>query len=347
MTEALKKIAYSVQWQAMIITSLLVFALFLNLRAIGFHYQTVFVDTISIFAFITLSIFLLDVIQRYYNSKLAFNTGNTALIVLLLGITLTGNYFISTTLRHPIDDDYKGYLYFTFAYRIIILSLLFSFVHLRQWSARRQIREDEAKKLAVAQQRDMVQIEINSIQQQLKPHFLFNSLNSINALTMSNPEEAQKMVQLLSEFMRGSIQQHQNELVSLEEEIRHLGLYTEIEKVRFGDRLKVEYQLDDELLSKQLPFLILQPMIENAIKYGLYGNTDAVTITISAQMDENNLLIEVSNPFDAITQQTNKGTGFGIQSVQRKLLLIYQRSNLLKTQTKNSIFTATLKIPQL
>ena len=108
-----------------------------------------------------------------------------------------------------------------------------------------------------------------------------------------------------------------------------------------------EYEFEDDLLDKKLPFLILQPIIENAIKYGLYGNTDKVTILISAKMNEERLEIAVSNPFDAITQETNKGTGFGIRSIQRKLLLIYQRGNLLKTQAKNSIFTATLQIPQL
>ncbi len=347
MAEELKKIAYSVQWQAMILTSLLALAHLWHLRSLDFSYQTALVDTLSIYVLVVLSFFLLDVIQRYYNSKLAFNTGNSALIILLLGITLSANYGLGVAFHHSNDTNYIDYLHENIGYRIIIASLLFALVHLRQWSARRQIREDESKALAVAQQRDLVQIEINSIQQQLKPHFLFNSLNSINALTMTNPEEAQKMVQLLSEFMRGSIQQHQNELVTLEEELRHLKLYTEIEKVRFGDRLNVDYHIDEDLLSKKLPFLILQPIIENAIKYGLYGNTDEITITISAKMNDNNLQIEVSNPFDAITQQTNKGTGFGIQSIQRKLLLIYQRSNLLKTQTKNSIFTATLQIPQL
>lgn len=331
----------------MIIASLLAIALSWNLNAQGFHYQTVLLDCLSLLVLTLLSLLLLDVIQRYFNSKLAFNTSNTALLVLMFAITISVNYWLASSFHRSTDSGYLHFLNATIVYRSVIVGLLLLFAHMRFWSARRQQREVESKALAVAQQRDMVQIEIKSIQQQLKPHFLFNSLNSINALTMTNPEEAQKMVQLLSEFMRGSIQQHQSELVSLKEEIRHLQLYTDIEKVRFGDRLNVDYEIDDSLLDKKLPFLILQPIIENAIKYGLYGNTEEITISISAKMNENNLEISVSNPFDAITQETNKGTGFGIQSIQRKLLLIYQRSNLLKTQTKNSIFTATLQIPQL
>lgn len=227
------------------------------------------------------------------------------------------------------------------------ISLLFSFIHLRFWNSKRLDREEKMKEIAIENERAIVKIEMNSIQQQLKPHFLFNSLNSINALTMKDPEEAQKMVQLLSEFMRGSIQQNQNELVALKEEIRHLQLYTDIERVRFGDRLNVDYEIPEELLKMKLPFLILQPIIENAIKYGLYGNTEEITIGIQAEMIENMFVINVTNPFDTITQQTNKGTGFGIRSVERKMLLMYQRSNLLKIHSENSIFTATLQIPQV
>jgi len=343
----IKNILLSVKWQALIIASLLAFALIANLNALQFAYQTILWDALPLFVLTLLSILLLDVIQRYFNSKVAFNTSNTALILLLFIITISSNYWLATSFHYSEDTHYLPFLEATFAYRVIIVAMLFLFSHMRFWSAGRQLREVESKALAIAQQRDMVQIEINSIQQQLKPHFLFNSLNSINALTMTNPEEAQKMVQLLSEFMRGSIQQHQSELVDLKEEIRHLQLYTDIEKVRFGDRLDVMYEIDDDLMGMKLPFLILQPIIENVIKYGLYGNTDQITITISAKLNNETLEISVSNPFDAVTQETNKGTGFGIRSIQRKLLLIYQRSNLLKTQSKNSIFTATLQIPQL
>lgn len=331
----------------MILASMLAFLLVWSLNAKGFTCQTILWDVIPLAILTLLSLLLLDVIQRYFNSKAAFNTSNSALILLLFTITISLNYWLGSSLHHSSDTGYIAFLEATFVYRALIVALLFLFSHMRFWSARKQLREAESKALAISQQRDMVQIEINSIQQQLKPHFLFNSLNSINALTKTNPEEAQKIVQLLSEFMRGSIQQHQSELVSLKEEIRHLQLYTDIEKVRFGDRLHVNYEIEESLLDMKLPFLILQPIIENAIKYGLYGNTDQVTIALLARMHENHLEIAVSNPFDVITQETNKGTGFGIRSIQRKLLLIYQRSNLLKTQTENSIFTATLQIPQL
>jgi sensor histidine kinase YesM len=341
----INKLIYSAQVQAIALLTLLVFALFWQLRWQGFIPSYVIPDSLSLFLISLACISLLDVIQRFYNSKLAFNSSNLALLILLIGTSVSLNYWVTGAFSGW-NQNYMKFVDATFIFRLISVSLLFFFIHLRFWNHKRLGREEKVHQMAIENERAIVKIEMNSIQQQLKPHFLFNSLNSINALTMTDPEEAQKMVQLLSEFMRGSIQQNQNELVSLKEEIRHLQLYTDIERVRFGDRLNVDYDIPEELLTFKLPFLILQPIIENAIKYGLYGNTEGITIGIRAEVTENMLIISVTNPFDTITQQTNKGTGFGIRSVERKLLLMYQRSNLLKIQSENSIFTATLQIPQ-
>ncbi len=330
--------------QAIALLTLLAFALFWQLRWQGFGLSQVLPDVLSFFLLALTFMSLLDVIQRYYNAKRAFNSSNTALLILVITLVISINYWIITMFEGA-NDAYMRFIQSTFLFRLMAICLLFLFIHIRFWSSKRLEREEKIKQIAVQNERSLVKIEMNSIQQQLKPHFLFNSLNSINALTMTDPEEAQRMVHLLSEFMRGSIQQDQNEMVTLREEIRHLQLYTNIEKVRFGDRLNVVFDIQEEAMEIALPFLILQPIIENAIKYGLYGNTEQVTIHITVKKEEQFLTIDVTNPYDSITQQTNKGTGFGIRSVERKLLLTFQRSNLLKTQEKNSIFTATLQIP--
>lgn len=95
-----------------------------------------------------------------------------------------------------------------------------------------------------------------------------------------------------------------------------------------------------------MPALILQPVVENAIKFGLYGTTDDVTITINAQMQHNELLLTVTNPFDAETAAAQSGTGFGLGSVKRRLYLLFARQDLVVTTTDKNIFTATIKIPQ-
>jgi len=199
-------------------------------------------------------------------------------------------------------------------------------------------RKSDAEKLS----RDA---ELFNLRQQLQPHFLFNSLNSINALISSRPDEAQRMVQQLSEFLRGTIRKEENQWITLEEELRHLNLYLEIEKVRFGHRLQTKIDCDDECKKKKLPALLLQPVVENAIKFGLYDTTGEVTIQITATCEQNQLTISVSNPFDPETSQSQAGTGFGLKSVQRRLYLLFGRNDLLHTSSEKNNFKTTIAIP--
>lgn len=188
--------------------------------------------------------------------------------------------------------------------------------------------------------------ELSQLRQQLQPHFLFNSLNSINALVVSQPELARKMIQQLSDFLRGTVKKDDRQLVSLEEEIQQLSLYLDIEKVRFGYRLNSVISAGDQSRGCKLPPLLLQPIVENAIKYGLYDTVGEITISIEASVEEQHLVIRVKNPFDPATSQP-KGTGFGLNSISRRLYLIYFNNNLLQTSSEDSIFTTTIKIPQL
>jgi two-component system LytT family sensor kinase len=198
-------------------------------------------------------------------------------------------------------------------------------------------RRTEADKLAK-------DAELNNLRQQLQPHFLFNSLNSINALVGSQPQKARTMIQQLSDFLRGTLKKEQKEWVSLEEELSHLQLYLEIEMVRFGHRLST--QVLNETTSAQLPIMLLQPIVENAIKFGLYDTMENVTITIEAKELQGHLIITVTNPFDKETTSPKGGTGFGLRSVQRRLYLLFTRTDLLQTAIHGNIFITTIKIPQ-
>src|SRR5690606_27683378 len=111
--------------------------------------------------------------------------------------------------------------------------------------------------------------ELYNLRQQLQPHFLFNSLNSIIALIGNQPDRAKEMVFQLSDFLRGTLRKDDQQLIPLAEEVDHLKLYLEIEKVRFGHRLEVKIEIPKEAMEKKLPAMIVQPLLENAIKYGL------------------------------------------------------------------------------
>jgi hypothetical protein len=206
--------------------------------------------------------------------------------------------------------------------------------------------KQESEKRKQDSERLAREAELSSLRLQLQPHFLFNSLNSINALVVVEPESARKMIHQLSDFLRGTIRKDTT-LIKLEEELNHLQLYLDIEKVRFGHRLKTKIEKSETSLGTQIPALLLQPVVENAIKFGLYDTIGETIISIEAKMLENDLLIEVTNPYDPETTQTKKGTGFGLTAVQRRLYLLYAQNNLVQTKQEAGIFTTTIRIPQL
>jgi LytS/YehU family sensor histidine kinase len=189
--------------------------------------------------------------------------------------------------------------------------------------------------------------ELHGLRNQLQPHFLFNSLNSISALVGSRPETARSMIYKLSEFLRGTLKKEETTMVTLDEELKQVHLYLDIETIRFGHRLSIQINSGDELKNMQIPSLILQPIVENAIKYGLYDTTNDITITINIFKENNSLLIQIENPFDPNTSHSFKGEGFGLSSIKRRLYLLYHRSDLLITSSSGNLFKTTLKIPQL
>ncbi|MCW3463590.1 sensor histidine kinase [Chitinophaga nivalis] len=216
---------------------------------------------------------------------------------------------------------------------------------------RSQIWYDEAEKQDARERKDTVEkiareAELFKLRQQLQPHFLFNSLNSINALIMLRPKQAREMVLKLSEFLRGSLKREDVQWVSLLDELQYLQLYLDIEQVRFGHRLTTNVIHDPSAENMQMPPMLLQPVVENAIKFGLYDTTEEIAITIRAWAADEMLYIEVKNPFDYQMEQPNRGTGFGLKSIRRRLYLLFARQDLLETATHENIYTTLIKVPQ-
>jgi two-component system, LytTR family, sensor kinase len=187
--------------------------------------------------------------------------------------------------------------------------------------------------------------ELQKLQLQLQPHFLFNSLNSINALILVNPAKARDMVQQLSDFLRSTLKRADEHWITLDQELAYLQLYLSIEKVRFGHRLEVQLDCDDQIKLWLIPPLLIQPLVENAIKFGLYGTTENVVISMKTQRVNDSLQIEIVNPFDA-DMQPAEGSGFGLNGLRRRLYLLYSRNDLLRTNIENNKFTVQLTLPE-
>lgn len=239
---------------------------------------------------------------------------------------------------------YATWLLHTLPLRIIILCIIYGWV--ATYTALRKRADDLEEKFL--QQTDAAlllrEAELFKLRQQLQPHFLYNSLNSISALIMIQPDKAQEMIGKLSDFLRSSVRRESEDHVKINDELEYIQSYLAIESVRFGDRLQVQFEkayTDDATIP---PFL-LQPILENAIKFGLYGRTGAVTITMHIALQGPMLTVTVTNPYDAQTRPP-RGTGFGLEGIQRRLYLLYSRTDLLELSKDGETFTTILKIPQ-
>lgn len=186
--------------------------------------------------------------------------------------------------------------------------------------------------------------ELNLLKSQINPHFLFNSLNSISSLTITNPAKAQEMIIKLSEFLRHSIGHKESQMVALNEEIEQIMLYLDIEKIRFGERLTYNFQTSNVCREFQVPTMILQPLFENAIKHGVYESTEKVTISFECKPINEGMLIKLSNNFDP-ESPPRKGNQMGIRNINSRLKLIYQRDDLLKVNKSQNIFDVSIILP--
>ncbi|MFH2142167.1 MAG: histidine kinase [Bacteroidota bacterium] len=187
--------------------------------------------------------------------------------------------------------------------------------------------------------------ELDLLRSQIKPHFLFNALNSVNSLTLSDSLKARDMIVKLSEYFRFSLGIKDEQMISFSEEIYYSKLYLEIEKVRFGDKLNIEYHISDNSTEKKIPAMILQPVIENAVKFSTYDSLNQAQINISTEFSDNILIVSIKNSYEDDTI-VRKGTGTGLVNTMKRLKLLYGSENLIKITKKDSVFELLLHIPQ-
>lgn len=242
--------------------------------------------------------------------------------------------------------DYSQLLSRSIPIRFSIAFLLLGYVTMVSVLWQTSVEQKETEERKADAERLTKEAELFKLRQQLQPHFLFNSLNSINALIGTRPAEARKMVQQLSDFLRGTLKKEETQWVSLSEELQYLQLYLEIEKVRFGNRLETTVITGEDSAELKIPALLLQPIVENAIKFGLYDTVGQTVIHIRTSTEDHELVVSVSNPFDPETSTPRHGTGFGLKSVQRRLYLLFGRNDLLTTVADGNVFVTTVRIPQ-
>jgi len=270
-----------------------------------------------------------------------FTSHVLAALVFTVSWLLVSGIIAKILVNTSLYDDYlNNQLKSRVEFGLLFYALLVSIYYINVYS-----QHNREKQLKEAELQNQVRkAELSALKSQINPHFLFNSLNSIASLTLTNPEKAHAMVIALSDFMRYSLRNHQDDMVFLEVELRNIGLYLQIEKIRFGNNLVYRFEVEEECKKHLIPNLILQPIFENAIKYGIYEASKPVEITLDARKLPNHMEIKVINDFDPESVPL-KGEGVGLANIKDRLRLLYGSSRLLTIERDKSRFSVIMVIP--
>jgi LytS/YehU family sensor histidine kinase len=166
----------------------------------------------------------------------------------------------------------------------------------------------------------------------------------MSALTELDPAKAKKMILKLADFLRFILKTNELEKNKLSEELKNIGLYLDIERIRFEDKFEYIEDTKEGCSNVEIPSMILQPLFENAIKHAVYETFDKVTLKLICNIQNGFLKIVVQNNFDE-AGMAKKGAGVGLKNIEERLKLIYHQNNLLEVKKEKDIFEVTLYIP--
>lgn len=208
------------------------------------------------------------------------------------------------------------------------------------------------KQVHIAKQREQELVllareaELQMLRTQINPHFLFNSLNSISALTAISPEEARRMTITLADFFRYSLALSDKKFVSLADELQLCRYFLEIEKIRFGEKLQFEFVVAENVQAALLPPMLLQPLVENAIKHGIRNLLEGGTITCHIRANDGWLHIAMSNPIDSeLRASTESGSGTGLKNIHSRLVRHYGEKYRFDLNKKEHTFEVLITLP--
>lgn len=233
--------------------------------------------------------------------------------------------------------------FFVFTYETVKLALfvslwlgiIFGFNSFAQWRSQREH--------LLAVQKALAESQLLHLQAQLRPHFLFNALNTISSLMHVDPARADRLLARLGDLLRASLQASQKDLTSLREELQVLELYTQIMEERFVGRVAVIWQIDAATLDARVPAMLLQPLLENAFKHGIEKSQDPEVIRIESQRCDGRLQLTISN--SGTTLSSERSDGIGLRNCRERLQLLYGDSADFDLTQGEAGVTAHICIP--
>jgi two-component system, LytTR family, sensor kinase len=217
-----------------------------------------------------------------------------------------------------------------------------------------RLRYAEEEKRTAQLRSELVGAQLQALKMQIQPHFLFNTLNSISSLVLTNPPQAHQMIAQLGDFLRLTLDYSEDQLVPLAEELRFLRSYLEIEQIRFSDRLKVNFNVEPEISGAMVPHLVLQPIVENSIKHAVSHRKNGGLIEIKADKFEDKLRLKIKDngagneaeTIDPKKNEKDRSYGTGLTNVKNRLEHFYGDDGSFEMRNnENKGTTVILVIP--
>ena len=247
---------------------------------------------------------------------------------------------VSLTRRGDIPGDFRTGAPTLFGFGFLLYLLAMAVSYLGAAFAASQDAERRGLELQVLAR----EAELRALRAQIDPHFLFNSLQSISALTTADPAAARRMCLQLADFLRDTLTLGSRARIPLASELSLARRFLAIEQVRFGDRLRVELTAAPEAEACEVPPLVLQPLVENAVTHGIAHVLEGGVVRVHAETGAGSLYITVENPCDR-ARPSGRGTGLGLRNVRQRLQSEYADEALLRTAETDGTFVARIQLP--
>lgn len=221
------------------------------------------------------------------------------------------------------------------------LNWIIWFVSFTAFNLYREVKEAKMKNIELSA--TLKESQLNTLKGQINPHFMFNSLNNIRGLMLEDVNKARKMLTSLSETLRYALTQSSVNAIALEDELEIVEKYVDISKIQFEDRLQFELQVDKTSLSIQIPPMLIQMLVENAVKHGISNLKQGGRILVTTDVKENQLFIKVVN--SGVLKQHQNGTQLGLQNIRKRLDLLYGKRATFSLKEEQKEVVATIEIP--
>lgn len=226
-----------------------------------------------------------------------------------------------------------------YAPELLIWSLIYF-----AWNYFRNYEREEIKNLRLEASKN--EVELNSLKAQLNPHFMFNAMNSIRALIDEDPELAKRSVTQLSMILRNTLVVGKQQFIPLEDELNVVKNYLELEGIRYEERLKVKYEIDEDVLKEPIPPLMLQTLVENAIKHGISKLVKGGEIQVVARKTQYGYALSVKNTGSFNGQDVSDATGIGLANTRKRLELLYHGNAHFNIYRSGNEVVAQIDIPK-